>query len=131
MKKISLLFLATFYFVCAIGVYVHAHFCGGELSSVSYFAVQDADDCGCGDEPKDSNCCKDVKHFFKVANHQNSNLVKAADILDFKHVSVLPSFYIFWNIFSPQVFAVNHSHAPPPYLFAKASKLIVNSVFRI
>jgi len=130
MKKISLLLIATFYFVCAIGVYVNAHFCGGELSSVSYFAMHD-DDCGCGDEPKDSDCCKDVMHFYKVASHQSSHLVKAADIVGFKHVSVLPSFSIFWNVFSQQLFGVKHSHAPPPYLFAKASKLIVNSIFRI
>jgi hypothetical protein len=65
-------------------VYVHAHFCGGELSSVSYFAIDDADVCGCGDEAMASDCCKDILHFYKVDAHQNGLFVKASEIISLK-----------------------------------------------
>jgi hypothetical protein len=131
MKKLSVIFLATLYFVCACGLYVHAHFCGGELSSVNYFALHDSHDCGCGDEPVDDNCCKDVLHFYKVDAHQDASFVKASDNFSFKlftSVHVIKLFVI--TIITNQVHEFN-AHAPPPYLFAKASKLVVNSVFRI
>jgi len=131
MKKLSLILLATFYFACASGVYVHAHFCGGELSSVSYFAFNDSKDCGCGDEAADSECCKDILHFYKVDLHQDASFVKASDVFALK----LPILFTYLKKFKSIVFVSNaplhNTHAPPPFLFAKASKLIVNSVFRL
>ena len=115
----------------ASGVYVHAHFCGGELSSVSFFALDDADACGCGDESMASDCCKDVLHFYKVDTHQNGLFVKASEIISIKLISLQTSIgLVFTNYFSSKL-TLFSAHAPPPYLFAKASKLIVNSVFRI
>lgn len=131
MKKLSLIFLATFYLVCAIGVYVHAHFCGGELSSVSYFAMHDNADCGCGEEPADSDCCKDVMQFYKVSSHHDASLVKASVSFTLKTLLVCSNNLFFNPHFWEQPVQTFNSHAPPPYLFAKASKLIVNSVFRI
>lgn len=131
MKKALHILLATFYFVCASGVYVHAHFCADELSSVSYFAMQDDKDCGCGDEESGNSCCKDVLHFYKVESHQDASFVK-----DFHTVAIkIPLLYSSLSLFKPHAFNLNlhelKSHVPPPLLFIKVSKLIVNSVFRL
>ncbi len=131
MKKLTLLLLATMYFICASGVYIHAHFCGGELSSVSYFALHDNDSCGCGDEPEDTDCCKDILHFYKVDAHQDANFVKASKVYSFELIYLLAPIELFISDFFVAKTAVFNTHAPPPYLFAKASKLIVNRVFRI
>jgi hypothetical protein len=131
MKKLALLLLATMYFICASGVYINAHFCGGELSSVSYFALHDNDSCGCGDEAEDTACCKDILHFYKVDAHQDGNFVKASELFSFKFIHLYSVLALFnTEYFSDKKFVFN-THAPPPYLFAKASKLVVNSVFRI
>lgn len=131
MKKYSIIFLAIFYFVCATGIYSHAHFCGGELSSISYSALHDKHDCGCGEESATDDCCKDVMHFYKVDAHQSYISVKATE----KFSIQLSSFYSYYKLLELCLFIEeiesSLSHAPPPFLFAKASKLIVNSVFRI
>jgi hypothetical protein len=131
MKKLTLLLLATVYFICASGVYVHAHFCGGELASVNYFISDDDASCGCGDEAEDSDCCKDVLHFYKVDAHQDGHHINASEIDSQKLISLTSAFILF----VPASFALKikalHTNGPPPYLFAKASKLIVNSVFRL
>ncbi len=131
MKKLSLLLLATIYFICASGVFVHAHFCADELSSVRYFELNDGHQCGCGDEEANANCCKDVFHFYKVDAHQDANFVKASDVFSFKLISLNCFTIIFKNLVFRAKNLVFNSHAPPPFLYGKASKLIVNSVFRI
>jgi hypothetical protein len=131
MKKITLILLSALYFLCASGVYIHAHFCGETLSFVSYFALHDNERCGCGDEAMDTDCCKDVLHFYKVDAHQDGNFVKASEIFSFKFIHLFSGIALFnTEYFSDKKFVFN-THAPPPYLFAKASKLVVNSVFRI
>jgi hypothetical protein len=131
LKKASIFLLATLYFICATGIYVHAHFCADELSSVSYFALNDDHSCGCGDEALDTDCCKDVFHFHKVDSHQDASFIKSSDafslkvISHFKHLNYCSSHFVTFKAVEP------HKHAPPPFLYAKANKLIVNSVFRI
>ena len=131
MKKALPILLATFYFICATGIYVHAHFCADELSSVSYFALNDAHDCGCGEEEEAGDCCEDVLHFYKVAAHQDASFVKALHNVAVK----VPLFYPSLSVFKLYAFNLNlhelKAHVPPPLLFSKVSKLIVNSVFRI
>jgi hypothetical protein len=131
MKKLSLLFLALFYFVCATGLYVHAHYCGGEISFINYFALGDDQECGCGDEEVDENCCKDESHFYKVSAHQDAKVVDASGFFSIWHLAEISTIQLFdFSFVSNPLYDLNN-HAPPPYLFAKASKLIVNSVFRI
>jgi len=131
MKKITLILIAALYFICASGVYIHAHFCGGELSSVSYFGLHENGDCGCGDEAEDANCCKDILHFYKVDTHQDANFVKASHIIPFDLFYLANGIELFITACFRDILYNDNTHAPPPYLFAKASKLIVNSVFRI
>lgn len=131
MKKLSVILFAVFYFVCAIGIYSHAHFCGGELSSVSYSVLLDNHDCGCGEESADDDCCKDVLRFYKVDAHQSYIHVKANEIFSFEISTVYDINQLLdFSNFIEEIDG-SLSHAPPPFLFAKASKLIVNSVFRI
>jgi hypothetical protein len=131
MKKLSLLFLTVFYFVCASGLYVHAHFCGGEISFVNYFALNDDQECGCGDESVDENCCKDESHFYKVNAHQDASFIDASALFLINHLAEIGTTQLFnFTFILNPVYDLNN-HAPPFFLFAKASKLIVNSVFRI
>lgn len=131
MKKLSLLLLALFYFVCASGLYVHAHFCAGELASVSYFALDDNHECGCGEESVDDNCCKDELRFYKVAAHQDASLVDASGVFSIKYLAEISTLRLSDFAFVLNALRGFYNHAPPPFLFAKASKLIVNCVFRI
>lgn len=131
MKKLSIISFAFIYLVCAIGLYVHAHFCGGELASLSYFAFHDDVSCGCGEESPSDDCCKDVMHFYKVDAHQDANFVKASNNFSVAVSPIISSILLFDTpFFITQVYRRN-THAPPPFLFAKASKLVKNSVFRI
>lgn len=131
MKRYSLILLALFYFIGATGVYVHAHYCGNELAELSYSAINDQASCGCGEEAPADDCCKDITHFYKVDSHQSYESIKANEactlVLFFETAS-----FIISRISSIDSESVcSSAHAPPPYLFAKASKLIVNCVFRI
>ncbi len=131
MKKLTLLLLATMYFICASGVYIEAHFCGGALSSVSYFALNNNESCGCDDTAEDMDCCEDILHFYKVDAHQDASFVKASKVISFELIYLLQSIDLFIQKLVVAKIDVFNAHAPPPYLFAKASKLVVNSVFRI
>lgn len=131
MKKLTLVVFATIYFLCASGIYIHAHFCAGALSSVSYFALHEHQSCGCDEETDDSECCKDILHFYKVDAHQDGNFIKASDLSFFKLTPLYSSIELFIAEFHLAKTDVLNTHAPPPYLYTKASKLIVNSIFRI
>jgi hypothetical protein len=131
MKKLTLLLSATMYFICASGVYIEAHFCGGALSSVSYFALHNNESCGCDDAAEDMDCCEDILHFYKVDAHQDASFVKSSKVISFELIYLLKSIDLFIQKLVVAKIDVFNAHAPPPYLFAKASKLIVNSVFRI
>ncbi len=131
MKKLTLLLLATMYFICASGVYIEAHFCGGALSSVSYFALHNNESCGCDDAAEDMDCCEDILHFYKVDAHQDASFVKSSKVISFELIYLLKSIDLFIQKLVVAKIDVFNAHAPPPYLFAKASKLVVNSVFRI
>jgi hypothetical protein len=119
------------YFICASGVYIEAHFCGGALSSVSYFALHNNESCGCDDAAEDMDCCKDILHFYKVDAHQDASFVKSSKVISFELIYLLQSIDLFIQKLVVAKIDVFNAHAPPPYLFAKASKLVVNSVFRI
>jgi hypothetical protein len=131
MKKLTLLVLATIYFLCASGIYIHAHFCAGALSSVSYFALHEHQSCGCDDVAEDSECCKDILHFYKVDAHQDGIFIKASNLCSFKLIHQFNTIELFIAEFYCAKTIEFNTHAPPPYLYAKASKLIVNSIFRI
>jgi hypothetical protein len=131
MKKYSLLLLSFFYFICATGLYVHAHYCGGALDSVNYSALIDFNDCGCGDEQSEDDCCKDITHFYKVDSHQSYHSVNANEAYTFQVIHFISNFKIFEIASLCADIFKSHAHAPPPFLFSKASKLIVNCIFRI
>jgi hypothetical protein len=131
MKKLITLFFSLFYFIAASGVYVQAHFCADELSSVNYFAFHENDDCGCGDEPAGEDCCKDVMHFYKVNAHHEAGLVKANQIFSKPGIQLFTAQQLFnlFFVFRPAFDYANH--APPPFLFTKSSLFVLNCVFRI
>jgi hypothetical protein len=130
MKKFGIILSAVFYLLCAAGLYVHAHYCGGELFSVTYSALTENHDCGCGDESSDDSCCKDVWQFHKVDAHQSYQAVFAKiffqqPLHDFIQKITLAHFHhAAINTLGTQ------AHAPP-FLFYKTNQFIVYRVFRI
>lgn len=131
MKKPIILLFALFYFIAASGVYVHAHFCADELSSLSFFALDDHATCGCGDEPVNEDCCKDVMHFYKVNAHHEAGMIKANDEISKSFLNLYTSQQFFHLLFVLRPWFNYTNHAPPPSLFYKASLLVLNCVFRI
>ena len=132
MKQFSIILLTTFYFICATGLFVHAHFCGGELSSITYSALSDHHDCGCGDEGPDEDCCKDVMHFYKVGSHQTEQVNASGQIImPYVHLIVNTVLTILFGNSDLTLIHGSKAHSPPPFLFNKTDKFIVHRVFRI
>lgn len=70
MKRTCILIVLAIYTLATGGVSVRFHYCGDDLSSVS-FAGSPAD-CGC-EEDEDDGCCKDEHHYFKIQEvHQQA-----------------------------------------------------------
>lgn len=131
MKRINIILLTVFYFVCATGLFVHAHFCGGELSSITYSALSDHQDCGCGDEGPNEDCCKDIMHFFKIGSHQTQEVTVSVQIL-MPYVHLLVNTVLTLLFSTPDLTLIpGKAHSPPPFLFSKTDKFIVHRVFRI
>lgn len=62
------------YLVLSTGFTINAHYCGGNLQSVSFFQV--AKDCNkCGTK-KMKGCCKDISQSFQIDDDHNSSTQK-------------------------------------------------------
>ncbi|MBK7763891.1 MAG: hypothetical protein IPI46_11090 [Bacteroidetes bacterium] len=73
LKKISAILLLFLYLPSVIGVQLCAHYCGGELQSVSVYTHANEDLC-CGTHAK-HNCCNEENKIIKVKDsHKNPEL---------------------------------------------------------
>lgn len=74
MKKILTILLLFVYLICASGVRINVHYCGGKLKQISFFQVNEKKGC-CGNKMKSKNCCKDkvavlkIKDVHKAVSH--------------------------------------------------------------
>ena len=59
--KIFSVFLASFYLVLSFGFGIRAHYCHGDLSSITYVGI--SHDCSCGDQEIEMSCCSNVEEF--------------------------------------------------------------------
>jgi hypothetical protein len=112
-KKVSIGFLATVYFIVAVGVTISGHFCGGYLESYSFNIVSEEHDC-CGGMPMDNNCCENVQVTIKSADdHFASDVVKIESSF---HFISLPVFVQEYFTISSQDVALSIVVPPPPLL---------------
>ncbi len=129
MKKIIAKILMILYVIPLIGISITVHYCGGEISSISWFQTQD-DKCDCGSEKMKGDCCQD-KSFTFIANFEQIKSNKISDEVFnvvffelpkveqiFKHfdVSRLSQRKLYWQ--------------HPPNLYTDPL-FILNSVYRI
>ncbi len=61
--RTSSLLLASFYLLISLGFGLKAHYCHGDLSSISYIAS--VNDCDCGDPSMEMKCCSNKEQFFQ------------------------------------------------------------------
>ena len=65
MKKVSAIFLLLLFLIANSGVAVSAHWCGGKLASIDFFADGEHK-CKCGKKAMKPNCCKDKTVLLKA-----------------------------------------------------------------
>ena len=58
------------YLVPAIGITVSAHFCGSNITWVSFNFKNEEHKCACGSKKMKTDCCKDEVAFIKLDNEQ-------------------------------------------------------------
>ena len=62
--NISVLFFALFYFFLSMGFGLKAHYCHGNLASISYVIIPS--ECACGDMDKEMTCCFNEEQYFEL-----------------------------------------------------------------
>jgi len=69
MKLLVHISLIIAYILPSIGITISKHYCGGEVSSISFLCIAD-DNCGCGNKKMKADCCKDEITQFKIQDSQ-------------------------------------------------------------
>ena len=129
MKKIGIIFLLFLYLIPTIGFSVTQHYCGGKLSSVSFFTANEK--CACGKKKMKSGCCNN-----KISNHKLNEVHKNASLFNASFAkpnkTEAPTFAITLHSIFPasNIFCFNYNNHSPPLLFAQ-SLYLRNRVFLI
>ncbi len=115
MKKISYILFALFYLTLTTHVSASIHFCGGSITSISFFEHSDEDACECG-KMTDNSCCNDLEFQFET-NDNNDNLSKQISFnftqkFSLLFVSVYKNIFILNNTYKTSSFYI-FDHNPP------------------
>jgi hypothetical protein len=94
LKNITYIILTLVYLVLATKVSATIHFCGGTISSISFFE-QKSEVCDCG-KMSNKSCCHDFTFTCKFDN-SNTNLTKILEPKFYKNFLVLSNFIIKYN----------------------------------
>jgi hypothetical protein len=65
MKRITAIFFLLTFLTANTGMAVSVHYCGGKLSSINFFSL-DNHPCKCGKKAMKKDCCKDKTTFLKM-----------------------------------------------------------------
>lgn len=65
MKRITAIFFLLTFLLANTGMAVTVHYCGGKLSSINFFSL-DNHPCKCGKKAMKKDCCKDKTTFLKM-----------------------------------------------------------------
>lgn len=74
LKKITYILFSLFYLTLATHLSASVHFCGGTITSISFFEHNDEDACECG-KMTDNSCCNDLDFQFKT-DESTTNVLK-------------------------------------------------------
>jgi hypothetical protein len=129
MKRALATIIFILYVISSIGISISVHYCGGEVSSVS-FDSSSTEKCVCGSQKMKNECCKDILFSFKTkygphkASQAANNFLNSAS-----HNSILFNTY---NILL-QGIVVEHSlgHHIDTFYTLRQPLYILNRVFRI
>ncbi len=71
MRNLALMIGILIYLLLSIGLKVNYHFCGGELSEIS-FLLANKGRCACGtnDDNSEESCCKNTSTFYQIDQKQ-------------------------------------------------------------
>ena len=130
MKKIAIILLMFLYLIPAIGVTVSAHYCGGQLRSVSFNPFDTKHKCPCGGKKMPKDCCKDDITTFKLEDEQQKTqpfFCNAVKSIDLKQAISTNLTFEYLSLFTPTIF--DYSSHPPDDL--KYPLYIRHCVFRI
>lgn len=129
MKKFFITLLMLLYLIPAIGVNVSAHYCGGELASVSH-NFSEKKKCMCNPKKMKKGCCEDKQQTFKIDDtQQKAELLSQKCNGSFYFPVAIPAIFQIPTVFK-SIDRVNYASFHPPNLF-KRSIYLLNSVFRI
>lgn len=118
-----------FYLIPAIGVNVSAHYCGGELASVTH-KFSEKKTCSCSPKKMKKGCCEDKQQTFKMDNsQQKTELLSQKFINTFQFQLTVPTTLQIPVVFE-SIARVNYTLFHPPNLFKRPIYLL-NSVLRI
>jgi len=121
--------LLLLYLIPTFGINVTVHYCGGEISTISFGTVT-KDKCACGSKKMKKNCCEDKNFSFEVDDNQaktQESVLTFTNPLNFN--IALPQSFEFSYTFFPVLVSTDYFHHPPNYV--KQPLYILNQVFRI
>lgn len=83
MKRFISILLLTFYLVANIGVNISLHYCGGSLANISILQTDAANQCACGSQVMEKDCCqtKNLHFELKDKNHKASSFSFSNDLI--------------------------------------------------
>lgn len=129
MKKYFTIVLLFLYLIPAIGVNISAHYCGGELASVSH-EFSEKKKCSCSPKKMKKGCCEDKQQTFKMDNsQQKAELISQKFNAPFQFQLTVPTIFQIPVVFE-SIDRVDYTLFHPPNLF-KQPIYLLNNVLRI
>lgn len=129
MKRLLTILILFGYMLCASGLCISFHYCGGSFKYVSF--TPDKEDKGCCGTKKKDRCCKDKVVKFNQNDHHKAVSSFSVHSQDISTAIVHSPVYI-PNTRSYSDLAVTDFHLrPPPLTSAGPPLYILHSVFRI
>jgi hypothetical protein len=126
LKVFILPLLIAIYLITSTGVIVNAHYCCGELKSLSLTTPKSC----CGDKEKSKGCCHNEAKYFKVKDNQ----IQSEDLAFFTPIVAVIEPVNWSSMFTVETFEIkleNEKIYDPPPLNSKTPIFIKNSVLII
>lgn len=128
MKKVLTILLITCYLLCAFGVNITFHHCGGKLKYVNLNSEKQK--C-CNGKKMAKDCCKTVKVHFSKSDDKNQSTFIFNAIAPIKYVNENPTLVLLNKYQIVQLLQTNYC-LPPPFLRQSDLPIyLANSVFLI
>jgi hypothetical protein len=112
MKRITAIFFLLTFLIANTGMAVNVHYCGGKLSSINFFSL-DNHPCKCGKKAMKKDCCKDKTTFLKMKDDVVKSNITTFKITTLKHIISLPNPIEFVPSAQTQLVVLTLYHPPP------------------